>query len=167
VAISSPENSDCPVRIFDLINNKWEQVGKSFKTNRESPSTGISIRLSRDGNRIATTTFQYGRIAQVYDISSVSTGGTIGQDCGKRYKKPGEIPKVMISPNPTSGELFVTGIDLIKINDEKKLILFDALGRKIEGFAIQEHSIHLNFIPPGLYFLKIENKIEKIIKISF
>ncbi len=167
MAISSPENSDCPVRIFDLINNKWEQVGKSIKTNRESPSTGISIRLSRDGNRIATTTFQYGGIAQVYDISSVSIGDTIGQDCGKIYKKPGEIPKVMIFPNPTSGELFVTGIDLIKINDEKKLILFDALGRKVEGFAIQEHSIHLNFIPPGLYFLKIENKLEKIIKISF
>ena len=167
VAISSPENSNCPVRIFDLINGKWEQVGKSIKTNRESPSTGISIRLSRAGNRIATTTFQYGGIAQVYDISSVSTGDTIGQDCGKRYKKPGEIPKVMISPNPTSGELFVTGIDLIKINDEKKLILFDALGRKVEGFAIQEHSINLNFIPPGLYFLKIDNELEKIIKISF
>ncbi len=166
VAVSSPENADCPVRIFDFFNGQWEQVGKSIKTNREFTNTGYSLGLSRDGNRIATTTRLYGGFVQVYDISSVSTEDHIGEDCGKNYKDSIEVSEFKIFPNPTLGELKVIGLSLKELKEKDQLLLFDILGREIVRYEIIENTIDLNCIPAGIYFLKLADRIEKIIKID-
>lgn len=166
VAISSPLNPDCPLRIFDLINGEWKQVGRAIKTNRELSSTGNAIGLSRDGNRIATSTPLYGGIVQVYDISNVSLEDALEDDCAILDTTGTELSKIKIYPNPTFGEIIITGVDLNKLLEEKKIIIIDILGRILDSFHILNNTIDISLFPDGMYFIKFDDKTKKIIKVS-
>ncbi len=166
VAIASTGNADCPLRIFDLINGEWKQVGRAIKTNREFPSTGHAIGLSRDGNIIATATRLNGGIVQVYDISNITPEDAIGVECNSYDSTEMEIADIKISPNPTDGVLIVTGADLNKLWAENKILIFDAVGRLLGGYQIFNNTIDLTSFPAGMYIISFDNRIEKIIKVS-
>lgn len=87
-----------------------------------------------------------------------------------RYNIVGENAigsQIKIYPNPTLGIIIFEGIDLNKLIEEKKFHLFDALGREINDFKIVNNSIDISSKPSGIYFLKFDGQVAKIIKVSF
>jgi WD40 repeat protein len=175
VVVASPNNKNCPVRIYDLIDGEWKHVGKSIKNKRVFDATGSSIGMSKDGKIVATGSRLSGDgtssgagYAHVYNIADIMVEENLDEDCEELFEEEDEeeIKEYNLFPNPTSGNLTVNGFDLeglIKIN---KLKLFDILGRRIEGYEVEQNNIDLSQIPAGIYLLIIDEKIEKIIKIQ-
>ncbi len=167
VAVSSPSNEHCPVRIFDFVNGTWQRIGKSIKSKRAFASTGYAIGISKDGNTIATTSLYSAGYAQVYDISTINMEDAIGEECGKIEKDTTNVIEFNIYPNPTFGKLTVSGMDLTKLKEEKNLHIVDVLGKRMEGFEINEDVIDISFLPDGLYVLIIRDIKEKVVKVRF
>lgn len=74
-------------------------------------------------------------------------------------------PKFTLFPNPTTGEIKVMGVDFDDLNDTNQVMVFDALGIKIREVYTVGNTINLSVLPPGIYFVKIADSIEKIIKL--
>lgn len=165
IAVASPSNKNCPVRIFDLIDGEWRQVGHTIKNKREIDATGYSIGMSGDGRMVTAGSTRPGAgYAHIYDISDIVVEENLTDDCGAGFQKEVML-EYELFPNPTSGFITVRGVELDSLRENKKLKLFDVLGRKMEGFEVTEDVIDLNQIPAGTYFLMIDKKIEKIIKV--
>jgi hypothetical protein len=71
---------------------------------------------------------------------------------------------IKIYPNPTNGELKIESngskIELIEI--------FDMTGKKVYANRINQQNtvvINISHLPAGLYYLKIDGKIMKVMKI--
>ncbi|MBK8724226.1 MAG: T9SS type A sorting domain-containing protein [Saprospiraceae bacterium] len=70
--------------------------------------------------------------------------------------------EVNIFPNPTNGKLN------IEISKKSILTLYNIYGQNLSNFKIEEGNniIDLNGLSSGLYLLKIENTLYKIMKID-
>ena len=173
VAIASPSNRNCPVRIYDFINGEWKQLGKAIKNKRAIDATGSSIGMSKDGKIAAAGSIFSGDstntgtgYVHVYDIADIKVEENLDENCNKIIEEEiEEIKEYHLFPNPTLGYLTVQGVDLEELKENKKLKLFDMLGRRIEGYEVKENSIDLSQIPAGTYLLIIDEKLEKIIKV--
>jgi len=76
-----------------------------------------------------------------------------------------EYSYLFIYPNPTNGELQITNYELRIMNYE--LQLFDVMGRKQKAESRRQNDkivIDISHLHSGIYFLKIDNQIYKIIK---
>lgn len=175
VVVASPNNKNCPVRTYDLIDGIWKQVGKAIKNKRVFDATGSSIGMSRDGKILATGSILSGDgtssgagYAHVYNIADIIVEENLDEDCEEAIEEEEvEVIKAYnLFPNPTSGILTVNGVDLQELRENQKLILFDILGRRIEGYGLEENNIDLSQIPAGIYVLILDEKIEKIIKVQ-
>ncbi|MBA6152496.1 T9SS type A sorting domain-containing protein [Gelidibacter maritimus] len=73
-----------------------------------------------------------------------------------------ESLKYKIYPNPASNEIFVSGITM-----PSKAIIFDLNGRRILEMELSRDkpSVELNTLEPGVYFLNVETKTFKFVKI--
>jgi hypothetical protein len=167
VAVTS-SNFNCPVRLYDFINGEWKQVGRSITDERKENRTLFSIGMSRNGKMLATGTLGgFPRLVHIYDISEIKIGENLNDDCEIKEEEEEEIEEFKLYPNPTSGSLTVEGVDLEKLRESKKLHLFDILGRSMGGYDVRENTINLSNLPSGTYFLKLDDRIEKIIVAVF
>ena len=70
---------------------------------------------------------------------------------------------ITVYPNPTTGKIVVSG-QLSDVNVE----VFDIVGRNVGAYCIRpesnETTIDISHLSAGMYFLKIDNKMVKIIK---
>lgn len=74
--------------------------------------------------------------------------------------------EIKIYPNPTLGEVYFNGINIPELYKEKKLYLFDVLGKEINNYLINGNSIDISLLPSGAYILDLGGHIEKIIKLT-
>nr|WP_293873223.1 T9SS type A sorting domain-containing protein [Flavobacterium sp.] len=55
-------------------------------------------------------------------------------------------------PNPVdSGKIYITS----KTNNDKDVIIFDVLGKKVLQTTISSRELNITSIPPGVYIIKI------------
>jgi hypothetical protein len=178
LAVTSTGNKACPVRIFDYADGVWQQAGSAIKGKREPDGTGTGLSMSKDGKVLATsarfagnsggvaTSFGY---VHIYDIAEVEVGAHSAESCEMPIEEPETeaVKQYRVFPNPTYGSLMIEGGDLTELRANKRLELFDLLGRRIEGYAIHGNSIDLSSIPAGFYLLVVDGQVEKIVKIEF
>jgi hypothetical protein len=68
-----------------------------------------------------------------------------------------------VYPNPTSGELLITSYELQVTNIE----VFDIFGKKLSSHTAHHTphtAINISHLAPGIYLLKINTEVIKIIK---
>jgi len=75
-----------------------------------------------------------------------------------------EVEKIKVCPNPTTGELRIeTGEWKVE-----NLELFDVYGRKIYSISFTQHSsllsINISHLRAGVYFLKVNNRVVRVVK---
>ena len=75
-----------------------------------------------------------------------------------------QVPNIMLYPNPTAGQLTIESAEL-KI---ERVEILDILGRVLDNFQFSTLNSQLNIdvshLASGAYFLKVDNKVVKIIK---
>lgn len=73
---------------------------------------------------------------------------------------PAATAKVMVYPNPT------TGIFFVKTTVSNKAVLYDESGRKVKAFDLKigENKVDISTFTKGIYLLKTEQGVFKIIK---
>ncbi len=65
-----------------------------------------------------------------------------------------------VFPNPSTGRINIQGVDLEKTNIQ----LFSVVGKSILNYSVEENqTINLSFLPEGIYFLKLDETITRII----
>jgi hypothetical protein len=169
VVVYSSNNDNCPIRIFDYNGESWLKSGNSIKSDRLYNDLGHGIGISADGQRVAAVSQSGGGgggFVQVYDISNISIEDYDNEDCEVPLEEVEEEIKMKVFPNPTFGEIRFEGIELTKLIEDKRILLYDALGREISGYLVAENSIDISIKPSGVYLLKVLDRVEKIIKVS-
>ncbi len=64
-------------------------------------------------------------------------------------------------PNPTNGVLHYENVDLFR---GQEFTISDAIGTSHHSGILDENKIDISYLPSGLYFLKIDNKIFRVLK---
>ena len=74
-----------------------------------------------------------------------------------------EVSKLTVYPNPTNGELQVTGYELQVGNDYR---IFNVMGQMVMNgkLADETATINVGSLPNGIYYLRIGNAVTKIVK---
>lgn len=75
--------------------------------------------------------------------------------------KKNEIEGLTIYPNPNNtGKLFITS----KLNEDKKIEVFDVLGKKMLDATVTTKELNISNLNPGIYIIKIsenENRVSR------
>ncbi len=166
VVVYSSNNENCPIRIYDYEEEGWLKAGNPIKSDRLYNDLGHEVCISADGQRVAAVSQSGGGFVQVYDISNISIEDYDNEDCEVPLEEVEEV-KVKVFPNPTFGEIRFEGIELTKLIEDRRILLYDALGREISGYFVAENSIDISMKPAGVYLLKYLDRVERIIKVSF
>jgi len=62
-------------------------------------------------------------------------------------------------PNPTSGELHITGL-----HPSSDIYIYNLLGKKVRTVHDADGQLDISFLDPGIYFLKSEGQVVRIVK---
>lgn len=92
-----------------------------------------------------------------YDINGlISCGISSSNDLG------GFADEIEVYPNPTNGEFSVQ----IELNDPKTYTILSTMGESLKSGLIStgNQTINISDFPSGLYYLKIDNSVAKIVK---
>lgn len=149
VAIGAPYNNGNGhnaglVRVYEYVNGtpgSWGQIGWDIEGEAENDSSGRSLALSGDGNRVAVGApgnsdngNSSGQV-RIYDLSLIS-------DTHSAYNTTLEI-----YPNPTDGTVYFTS------QVPEGIIVRDALGKVILQQEGPIREVDLSSFPNGMYVL--------------
>lgn len=130
--------------------------------------------LSSGGNATGSGGTSSYSIGQINYTNAVGSNGSVSQGVQQPFEifllgtdEFPEIKLMVVFPNPTTGEITLkTGS---YTSESLQYELFDLNGREIKTQKIPqtEMQIHLENLPPSLYFLKVldQNKLLKTFKI--
>lgn len=166
VVVYSSNNDDCPIRIYDYNGEGWVRAGNVIKSDRLYNNLGSEVCISADGKRVVALSQPDGGFVQAYDISNISTKDISNEDCGAPLEDGEEDFKIKVFPNPTFGEIRFEGIEIATLIEDRKILLYDVLGREVNGYIVANNSIDISMKPSGVYLLKVIDRVEKIIKVS-
>jgi hypothetical protein len=101
----------------------------------------------------AIFTSPHGSPAQV--IAEFNVGGVGIVEAGSAHP-------IQIYPNPTSGKLIIES----QKSKVESVEIYDIVGRKLSTFNFQfpTNAIDISHLANGMYFLKVDGKVYKIIK---
>ncbi len=135
VAIGAPRNSNTTilsghVKVFKNDNNTWTQVGNDINGQALSDQSGTSVSLSADGSIVA--------IGAIYNDNNGKNAGNV------RVFQTSNIVQIQdkINNNYVIG---VQNAQVILLNEEAQLIIYDLNGMEIENNNLQK----------GIYIAKI------------
>lgn len=157
---------ECPVRMFEFNGHRWQQVGKAILNTELYELTGTSVALSGDGNYLASASGIYAEIAKVFDVSNVTFNPDPAEDCGFPEDTITIELTPQLVPNPTTGILYFKNGTLTPTNSADQPVCYDVLGRELNFDSIQESSIDISSLAAGIYFLVIDGKCWKIVKVD-
>lgn len=152
--------------IADLNNNRVRKISSITKIITTVAGTGVGF-YSGDGG-VATSACLY----SPSDIAVDPLGNIYIADYGNtRIRKITTASSIVsqqkfesffsIMPNPTLGLFSISGPSLIQ-----HIVLFNALGQPIVQKSCNENIVHIDLSdqPNGLYFIKVNNALYKILK---
>jgi len=148
----------------NMLVEKWQDV--IFVDN--SLRQYVGYQWYRDGKILNGATEQFyqeiGGLSGCYSVElRLAAGGRMRscEHCAYKTTK-----SFSIYPNPTSGQLRVSG-DILDGKD-REIIIFDVVGQVVFTSHVSELSpettINLSHLSNGLYFLKVNGKMVKIVK---
>ena len=162
ITVARPSNETCPVIILDLVENQWVQMGVTLYPEFMYEYPGGAIAISKDGTRLASASIYSGGLVAVYDISSLEETST-EEICVFQDTLESNIP-IDIFPNPTSGLLFTSGVDLFKLAEMHALQIYSMIGQEVNGQIVAENQMDISHLPSGMYMIQLNDFVEKIIK---
>ncbi|MCL2167927.1 MAG: T9SS type A sorting domain-containing protein [Lentimicrobiaceae bacterium] len=78
------------------------------------------------------------------------------------------VTKIQVYPNPTAGELTITNYDSNNGINSLVIEVFDVYGRKLLIHPLipssSHHFINISHLPAGIYILRVENDVVKVVK---
>ena len=152
--------------MFEFNGHRWQQVGKAILNTELYELTGTSVALSGDGNYLASASGIYAEIAKVFDVSNVTFNPDPAEDCGFPEDTITIELTPQLVPNPTTGILYFKNGTLAPTNSADQPVCYDVLGRELNFDSIQESSIDISSLAAGIYFLVIDGKCWKIVKVD-
>jgi len=147
------------------------------------PPPGAKYNVYRDGSKIASniTTTSYTdtgidptrtytwSVKVVCDSGGESDPANVSKSCRSTAIDENETSTFSVYPNPTTGELHI-GYAMCD-NEMCDIEIYDVMGRRVATVnthpcADTEHSrsINVEFLPTGMYFIKIGEKTAKFVK---
>ena len=149
----------------------------------EGTMSKAAYNVYRDGSAIATNITTTSYTDASFNISSghtwsVKTICSSGESGSATATKPVcktavgdyELPEIVVFPNPTTGELTITNNELgSELNSGTNVEIFDIYGRKQEAESRRQKAegemvINISNLAAGIYFLKIDGQMVKVIK---
>lgn len=99
VAISSPSNENCPIQLYDYIEDDWQLVA-SINSEIEFNSLGLSIDMTSSGEKLIGSSRGPIGFAVVYSLDNLST-----PSCEKHLEEENET-----EPSETDAKVFLPNI---------------------------------------------------------
>ncbi|WP_299519845.1 T9SS type A sorting domain-containing protein [Winogradskyella sp.] len=158
VVISAPGNStngnlSGQVRIFEYVNNNWEQIGIPINGEGANDEFGFALSLSSNSQYLAIGApvnsgngFASGHV-RVYNISALLSVKEINTSNFKLY------------PNPTRDQF------TIQVDNPSEIIevkIFNDLGQLV--LTSKETTVNTSRLVPGLYMIEVETSGGKVLK---
>ncbi len=144
--------------VLEFQNGDWELLGEELEGIDGDDYFGQSVSLSSDGTKLAV-----GAIALGFTPATGGTGYVELWDYSEFVSTKNLIQTpVDIYPNPTSGEVFISGI----VPDQVRII--NQSGQVVRYFNNGDQQINLSNLPSGIYFMELVKgdqwAIEKMVK---
>ena len=161
-----PPPKDTGISLDKDINGMWQTVAFTYLTLTDSngtftfenlPAGKYRVRLNMTGYNADTTLPTAGNS----DTFKVRFEIPIPPLSVRTFAK--EEGKIKVYPNPTTGQLTITNYEL---RENTTIVIFDIYGRNVT--PLTSHSspliLDISHLAKGMYFLKVDNKVIKIIK---
>jgi hypothetical protein len=109
-------------------------------------------------------TFKSNRLRFIFQTNGINTysGWTLSYDTDvvgiSDFEE--ENNRIIIYPNPVNNLLQIKNYEL----QMREIEIYDIVGQKLSNYQLIDDSIDISYLSAGLYFLKIGNKILKIVK---
>jgi hypothetical protein len=149
------------VNTIDKLVEKWHDV--ILVDN--STSEYIGYQWYKDGAIIHGATQQFyqeiGGLNGCYSADLLLKNGGTVRSCQHCAYKTEKSEGIRVHPNPTAGKLQITNYEL---RDDERIEIYDVVGQKLLNYQLIDNLIDISHLSAGLYFLKIGNKMVKIIK---
>ena len=137
------------VRLFELTDNEWIQIGLEINGEDLYDQCGWSVSLSDDGTKLATGSHGNnegtGQV-RVFDFSNTTRIESFSNNL------------IEIYPNPTDRVLNISDANF------KSLELVDVLGKTVLILKSGTSQIDISYLPNGIYFIKVNFNNKEIIK---
>ena len=144
-------------QIFKIINaTGWQEL----------------VHLWIDGKDELWNNTMHGQGFYVYEFQNVTTDHTIVAEFRNVGINENKHSDLLIYPNPTNGELRITNYELRITNYELRITNYELRITDITGKIVftqklqedTEYNIDISHLQSGMYFLKVDNQVFKIIK---
>jgi len=145
------------VRVFQLLDNQWQQIGNDIDGLQTNQWVGFSISLNDNGDTLAVG-------APLTDDNSINSVGstTIYSNASVLNVETNTITsRTLIYPNPTQNFI---NIKFPSTQNYLKLTVYDAVGKtqlQKTYYNINTLRLSLENLPSGFLFLEIANEIRR------
>jgi hypothetical protein len=167
---NSNGNSGTSPTITVTVNPLPEAPTISVKANILTSSYPIGNQWYRNGNMITGAVFQNYTALQNgnYKVEYTDSSGCSAISAPFDFTLEGinELKNekdIFISPNPANDYIFISSNESLN-SIVQKIEIYSVLGNKVTE-SVTKDRIDVNFLSPGIYFIKVGNKMYKFVKI--
>jgi len=164
IAVSRASHTTCPVIVLDLVDGSWTQMGHTITSTFEYEWPGSEISLANDGQRLVAASAYKGGAVAMYDLSQLEIARP-DETCAP-LDTVQEGKEITILPNPTKGRLYITGVDLTDQHEQNIIHVYSIAGQQLHVFVLSANEIDISHLPSGIYFIKIHEFVEKLVKVD-
>ena len=148
----------------NVLVEKWHDVILADNSSRQF----VAYQWYKDGRIIDGATEQFyqevGGLNGCYSVELRLAAGSVMRSCERCAYKTVKSNEIHVYPNPTSNQLRITNCEL---RENADIQIFDIVGRLLQSKIVNLQSeivLDISHLSAGLYFLKIDNTVVKIIK---
>ncbi len=132
------------VRIYDFKNDTWTQIGSDIDGDAAGDRSGEIIALSADGESLIVGTIfndkhgEYSGQARVFNIDGQNTNSSRTTNI-----------QILLSPNPTSGMLLITGLEPTEVR------VLNCFGQVVFSEKFTGNELDITTLVKGVYIVQM------------